>query len=59
MSRVPWHLIQDRQRRAHLVVGVVVQAEGPVSGDELNAVAPKAQQRLRSDSGQGHRAATS
>jgi hypothetical protein len=38
MSRVPWHLIQDRQPRAHLVVGVVVQAEGPVGGDELNTV---------------------
>jgi hypothetical protein len=38
MSRVPWHLIQDRQPRAHLVVGVVVQAEGPAGGTELNAV---------------------
>ena len=38
MSRVPWHLFQDRQPRAHLVVGVVAQAEGPVGGDELNAV---------------------
>ena len=25
MSKVPWRLIQDRQRRAHLVVGVVVR----------------------------------
>jgi hypothetical protein len=38
MSRVPWRLIQDRQLRAHLVVGVVVQAEGPAGGTELNAV---------------------
>jgi hypothetical protein len=38
MSRVPWHLVQDRQPRAHLVVGVVAQAEGPVGGDELNTV---------------------
>jgi hypothetical protein len=38
MSRVPWHLIQDRQPQIHLVVGVVAQAEGPVGGDELNAV---------------------
>jgi hypothetical protein len=38
MPRVPWHLFEDCQPRAHLVVGVVVQAEGPVGGDELNAV---------------------
>jgi hypothetical protein len=38
MSRVPWHLLQDCQPRAHLVVGVVVQAEGPVGGDALNEV---------------------
>ena len=37
MSRVPWPLIQDRQPRAHLVVGVVAQSEGPAEGDELNA----------------------
>ena len=35
MSRVPWHLFQDRQPRAHLVVGAADQAEGPVAGDEL------------------------
>jgi hypothetical protein len=38
MSRVPWHLFQDRQSQAHLVVGVVAQAEGPAGGDELKAV---------------------
>jgi hypothetical protein len=38
MSRVPWHLTQDRQSQAHLVVGVVAQAEGAVGGDELKAV---------------------
>jgi hypothetical protein len=37
MSRVPWHLFQDRQPRAHLVVGVIVQADGPPGGDELTA----------------------
>ena len=37
MSRVPWPLIQDRQPRAHLVVGVVAQSEGPAEGDQLNA----------------------
>jgi hypothetical protein len=38
MSRVPWPKFLHRQPQAHLVVGVVVQAEGPVGGDELNAV---------------------
>jgi hypothetical protein len=38
MSRVPWHQFQDWQLQAHLVVGVVAQAEGPVGGDELNEV---------------------
>lgn len=27
MSRVPWHLFQDRQPLAHLVVGAIVQAD--------------------------------
>jgi hypothetical protein len=35
MSRVPWHLFQDRQPRAHLVVGALVQTDEPVGGDEL------------------------
>jgi hypothetical protein len=34
MPRVPWHLFEDCQPRAYLVVGVVAQAEGPVGGDE-------------------------
>jgi hypothetical protein len=37
MSRVPWHPFQDRQPRAHLVVGAAAHAEGPVAGDELKA----------------------
>ena len=37
MSRVPWHLFQDRQSRAHLIVGVIVQADGPAGSDELTA----------------------
>jgi hypothetical protein len=37
MSKIPWHLIQDRHLRAHLVVGAAEQAEGPVAGDELKA----------------------
>jgi hypothetical protein len=38
MSRVPWPKFLHRQSQAHLVVGVVVQAEGPVGGDALNEV---------------------
>jgi hypothetical protein len=38
MSRVPWHLFQDRQPRAHLVVGAVVQATEPGGGEELRGV---------------------
>ena len=35
MSRVPWHLFQDRQQRAHLVVAVIALPDGPPGGDEL------------------------
>ena len=35
MSRVPWHLFQHRQREAHLVVGVGVQTDRAITGDEL------------------------
>jgi hypothetical protein len=38
MSRVPWHLFQDRQPQAHLIVAAVAQAAGPVGGDELSDV---------------------
>ena len=37
MSRVAWHLFQDRQPRAHLIVGVLMLAGGRVAGDELTA----------------------
>jgi hypothetical protein len=37
MSRVPWHLFKDRQPRAHLVVGALVQTDEPFGGDELTA----------------------
>jgi hypothetical protein len=36
MSRVSWHLFQDRQPRAHLIVAVIALADG-VAGDELTA----------------------
>jgi hypothetical protein len=37
MSRVSWHPFQDRQRRPHLIVGVLALANGPPGGDELKA----------------------
>jgi hypothetical protein len=37
MSRVPWHLIQDRQLRAHLLVGSIVQSDRPIGAHELTA----------------------
>jgi hypothetical protein len=37
MSRVPWHTIQDRQLRAHLVVGAIVQPDGPSGEGDLTA----------------------
>jgi hypothetical protein len=37
MSRVPWHLFQDRQPRAHLIVALLERPEGLVGGNELTA----------------------
>jgi hypothetical protein len=37
MSRVPWHQFQDHQPRAHLVVGTLVQAEGPAGLQDSTA----------------------
>ena len=37
MSRVAWHVFQDRRPRAHLIVGVLMLAGGRVGGDELTA----------------------
>jgi hypothetical protein len=37
MSKVPWHLFQDRQPRVHLVVGAVLQPNRPVGSNELTA----------------------
>jgi hypothetical protein len=35
MSRIRWHLFQDRQPRAHLVVGALVEVAESEHGDEL------------------------
>jgi hypothetical protein len=58
MSRVPWHLFEDRQPRAHLVVGVVAQAEGPVGRDELDAVRNLLNRLVRQQKPGGDYAAT-
>jgi hypothetical protein len=45
MSRVPWHLFEYRQPRAHLVVGALDEVVASDNGDEL-AVAQYALKRL-------------
>ena len=35
MPKVPWHLFQDRQPRAHLVVGAIAEPDAPIGGSEL------------------------
>jgi hypothetical protein len=35
MSKVPWHLIEGHQTRAHLVVGAIAEPDAPIGGDEL------------------------
>jgi hypothetical protein len=37
MSRIPWHFFQDHQPRAHLVVGTIIQAEGPAGLEDSTA----------------------
>jgi leucyl aminopeptidase (aminopeptidase T) len=40
MSRVPWHLIQNRQPRTHLVVCAIVRSNGPAGlNDSTEALA--------------------
>jgi hypothetical protein len=58
MSRVPWHLFQDRQPRAHLVVGAIVQADGPVGGEELTAAQSVLTRLVRKQKPAGEYAAT-
>jgi hypothetical protein len=58
MSRVPWHLFQERQPRAHLVVGAVVQADGPVGCEELTAAQSVLTRLVRKQEQAGDYAAT-
>ena len=38
MSRMPWHLFQNRQPRAHLVVAALAEVSATDDGDELAVV---------------------
>ena len=58
MSRVPWHLFQDRQPRAHLVVGAIAKADGPVGSDELTAAQSVLKRLVRKQDPAGDYAAT-
>jgi hypothetical protein len=58
MSRVPWHLFQERQPQAHLVVGALVQADGPPGGDELTATQSVLTRLVRKQEPAGDYAAT-
>jgi len=58
MSRVPWHLFQVRQKRAHLVVGAVAKADGPVGSDELTAAQSVLKRLVRKQDPAGDYAAT-
>jgi hypothetical protein len=58
MSRVPWPEFLNRQTQVHLVVGVVAKAEGPVGGDELNAVRNLLNRLVRQQKVAGDYAAT-
>jgi hypothetical protein len=56
MSRVPWHLFQDRQPRAHLVVGALVEVA--TDGDELAATLNLLKRLVRQQTLAGDYAAT-
>jgi hypothetical protein len=58
MSRVPWHLFQVRQQRAHLVVGAVAKAGGQVGSDELTAAQSVLKRLVRKQDPAGDYAAT-
>jgi hypothetical protein len=58
MSRVPWPKFLRRQSQAHLVVGILAQAEGPVGGDELKEVQNLLSRLVRQHKPSGDYAAT-
>jgi hypothetical protein len=56
MSRVPWHPFQDRQPRAHVVVGAL--GEAATDGDELAATIYVLMRLIRQQKPAGDYAAT-
>jgi hypothetical protein len=58
MSRVPWHLFQNRQPRAHLVVGAIVQADGPAGLNDSTAALAVLRRLARKQKPAGDYAAT-
>jgi hypothetical protein len=56
MSRVPWHLFQNRQPRVHLVVGAL--GEAATDGDELTATLYVLMRVIRQQKPAGDYAAT-
>jgi hypothetical protein len=58
MSKVPWHLFQDRRQRAHLVVGAIVQADGPAGLSDSTAALAVLRRLARQQKPAGDYAAT-
>jgi hypothetical protein len=58
MSRVPWHLFQDRQPQAHLVVGSIIQANGPAGLNDSTAALAVLRRLARKQKPAGDYAAT-
>jgi hypothetical protein len=58
MSRIPWRLFQDHQPRAHLVVGTIVQAEGPAGLEDSTAALAALRRLARQQKPVGDYAAT-
>jgi hypothetical protein len=58
MSRVPWHLFEGRQPQAHLVVGAIVQADGPAGLSDSTAALAVLRRLARQQKPAGDYAAT-
>jgi hypothetical protein len=58
MSRVPWHLFQDRQPQAHLVVGSIIQTNGPAGLNDSTAALAVLRRLARKQKPAGDYAAT-
>ena len=58
MSKVPWHLFKDRQPPGHLVVGAIVQADGPARLNDSTAALAVLRRLARKQKPAGDYAAT-